>query len=139
MALPPKLQAYYIPYLQWLVTPDKVKSPLIEADWVIKNKLNPLDPALFRKQESFEQDFLNEKIRWSRKKTPELLDVLYLEYTEKKDPADLRLWQELMKSFQESGTGSQGAGLDMSFIKNITDDQKKQIIARAARRIGIIA
>lgn len=134
----PNLDNIYKIFLRWYVVPPSIrqtagfKSITLE-DFCAEHSITTADLSSFQAKPTFEDDFFQEKLRWARRKTPELIDTLYKQYRDKKNPADLKLWVELtntMLTVKDTNSDE----VDAPYVLDTTDEQKKQILERAFKR-----
>lgn len=97
-----KKEDIYWVYVKWKALPTSQRRPTTNEDFCIKYNLSLADLFAFEESKSFSEDLNNETMKWAKKKTPEMLHVLYEKYRSTKNPQDLKIWQDAIKEHEET-------------------------------------
>lgn len=97
-----KKENIYWVYVKWLALPKNQRLPKTNEEFLQKYDLLPADLFSFQESKEFADDLNKETMRWAKRKTPEMLHLLYQKYQETKNPADLKIWQEAIRDHDES-------------------------------------
>lgn len=96
-----KEDIYWV-YVKWLSLPKAQRKPRSNEDFCTLYSLSPADLFTFQESKTFAEDLNRETMKWAKRKTPEMLHVLYEKYKESKNPQDLKVWQDAIKEHNES-------------------------------------
>lgn len=132
-------QEIYTTYIKWLTVPKRDRKPLTQEEFCSRMGCNAADLLDIQDMDTFTSDLTEEMLKWARRRTPEIIQNLY-ERFEKKEAttADLKAWLEVVhpeRSPSPSGPSSQTTN-NIINIFNPTDEQRRQIFERGAKRIA---
>jgi len=127
----------YKVYLKWLALPPQDKKPKTKIEFAERYKITPADLLSFEDRETFSEDLMVEMKKWAKRKTPELIHILYDKYAKSKSPNDLKVWMDVIKEVKDKNEEPQTVN-NIVNIFNPSDDQRKQIAERITRRITTI-
>lgn len=125
----------YPVYVKWYATAPSRRTPLTFDEFCEKYNVTKGDIVDFMARPTFALDLSDEAMSWAKSKTPELLAILYEQYKLKKNPQDLKLWLEYTSQDKKSKE-PQGNTYNINLF-NPSDDQRKQIVERLARRAAL--
>lgn len=130
-------QEIYRTYIKWLTLPKRDRIPKTQEEFCQRLGTNAADLMAIQDMETFEEDLLNEMLKWAKRRTPELIHGLY-ERFEKKEASsmDLKLWMETVHADRPTGKGESPSTTNIINIFNPTDEQRRQIFERGAKRIA---
>lgn len=123
-------------FVKWHSVPKKDRQPASISEFCERYKLTASDIISFQDSDSFSRDLHNETMKWAKRKTPELLHILYEQYLVSHSQTDLRLWLEAVKYIGTDKENIPPGTTNIVNIFNPTDEQRKQILERATRRIS---
>jgi hypothetical protein len=129
-----KEQIYYI-YLKWTALPASDRKPKTKLEFAAAYNLTATDLLGFEDRETFGEDVLVEMKKWAKRKTPELIHILYDKYAKSKSPNDLKVWMDVIREVKDKGDEPQTVN-NIVNIFNPNDDQKRQIAERISRRVA---
>lgn len=130
---PSQLDKIYQVYIKWMALPPIDKKPPTKTLFAEHYKLQPADLLRFEDRETFGDDVMSEMKKWARRKTPELIHILYDKYSKTKSPNDLKVWLDVVKDIKEKGEEPQTVN-NIVNVFNPTDEQRRQIAERITRR-----
>ena len=97
-----KKEDIYWVYIKWLSIPKAERQPPNKKTFAEKFDLLPADLFAFQEEKTFADDLNKETMKWAKRKTPEMLHVLYDKYQDTKNPQDLKVWQDAIKEHNDS-------------------------------------
>ena len=141
--MPPKspdLKTIYDTYLKWLAMPEEDRAIKSIKEWCENYGVTQVQILDFQDLPNFSDDLHAEVLKWAKKKTPELIHLLYKTYLKTKSATDFRAWIEAVQFNRSSSPQdpSSPAGTNIFNIFNVTDEQRRKILERAGRRAGLI-
>lgn len=133
--LTPEQKIIYNELVEWTATPELKRTPPSIQMFMTQKNLTRDEILLFRNQEEFDKDVLNATIEWAKGQTPKLLHAVHDKIIEKKSTQDLVTWVKLVYEVNEK---SKNKAKDIiNFNEILTDDRKRQIVQRLARKLGV--
>lgn len=129
---PSQLDKIYQVYIKWMALPPSDKKPSTKTLFAEKYEIQPADLLRFEDRETFGEDVMSEMKKWARRKTPELIHILYDKYSKTKSPNDLKVWLDVVKEVKEKDEPQTVNNIVNVF--NPTDEQRRQIAERITRR-----
>jgi hypothetical protein len=131
------MEELYKVYIKWMSLPQADKKPATKTLFAERHKIPPADLLAFEDRETFGEDLMSEMKKWAKRKTPELLHILYDKYAKSKSPNDLKVWMDVIKDVKDKDDTPQTVN-NIVNIFNPNDDQRKQIAERITRRIATL-
>lgn len=133
--LTPEKKIIYQELVNWTAIPeDKRNPPNIQMYMAQKNLSTDLILEL-RNHDDFDKDVLAATIEWAKGQTPKLLHAVHEKIMSKKSTQDLVTWVKLVYEVNDK---SKNKVKDIiNFDEVLTDDRKKEIVQRLARKLGI--
>jgi hypothetical protein len=128
------MEELYKVYIKWMALPLNDKKPRTKTEFAEKHKITAADLLGFEDRETFGEDVLSEMKKWAKRKTPELIHILYDKYSKSKSPNDLKVWMDVIKDVKEKNEEPQTVN-NIVNIFNPNDEQKRQIAERITRRV----
>ena len=131
----PEQKKQYDLLVAWAATPEEKRKPQSIQLFMAENNLTQDEILNFRNQESYDKDVLTATIEWAKGQTPKLLHAVHQKIMEKKSTQDLLTWVKLVYDVNDkSKTKVQDI---INFDEKLTDDRKKEIVQRLARKLGV--
>lgn len=114
--------------------PSSDRKPKSKMEFAEKYKITAADLLAFEDRETFGEDLLVEMKKWAKRKTPELIHILYDKYAKSKSPNDLKVWMDVIREVKDKDELPQTVN-NIVNIFNPNEEQRKQIAERITRRV----
>ena len=125
---------FYKIYVEWrskILTKNDPKTP---EEFIEKYKMPEDLIPLFEAQPTFSEDLMEATLLWAKKKTPELIHLVYREVQLSKSVADLERFIAIVHDLKRKDKEDKAIN-NFNFFNGVTDKQYKSIVAREARII----
>jgi hypothetical protein len=97
-----KKEDIYWVYVKWEALPASQRKPSSREEFCLRYDLTLADLFSFQEAKSYSDDLNNETMKWAKRKTPEMLHVLYEKYRSTKNPQDLKIWQDAIQEHEKT-------------------------------------
>ena len=132
-------QEIYRTYIKWMTVPKRDRNPKTQEEFCQRMGCNAADLLDIQDMDTFSDDLVEEMLKWARRRTPEIIQNLY-ERFEKKEAttSDLKVWLETIHPSRAVGKDDPPSSSTTNIINifNPTDEQRRQIFERGAKRIA---